>query len=121
MDEYSRHHFSHILRLNMCFFKSIETENKIGTYVHGADFSPYFNQGHLKMPVRNMLIGPKPLCIRFDKIDGFIRIYDGTRYLILFGSEKYDAICNRIRHLISLNSSITYVFFHYYTKIKVDF
>ena len=25
----------------------------------------------------------KPLQIRFDKIDGFIRIYDGTRYLVL--------------------------------------
>ena len=30
------------------------------------------------------LINPKPLRIRFDKIDGFIRIYDGTRYLTLF-------------------------------------
>ena len=36
----------------------------------------------------NDLIGPKPWHIRFDKIDGFIRIYSGTRYLILFGSEK---------------------------------
>ena len=27
------------------------------------------------------LIGSKPLRIRFDKIDGFIGIYDGTRYL----------------------------------------
>ena len=26
------------------------------------------------------LIRPKPLPIRFDKIDGFIRIYDGNRY-----------------------------------------
>ena len=25
------------------------------------------------------LIGPKPLSIRFDKIDGLIRIYDGNR------------------------------------------
>ena len=25
-----------------------------------------------------------PLCIRFDKVDGFISIYDGTRYLLLF-------------------------------------
>ena len=33
------------------------------------------------------LIGPKPLRISFDKIDGFIRIYDGTKYLVLFGSE----------------------------------
>ena len=39
-----------------------------------------------------ILIGAKPLRTRFDKINGFIRIYDGTRYLVLFGSEKYDAI-----------------------------
>ena len=25
-------------------------------------------------------------------IDGFISIYDGTRYLVLFGAEKYDFI-----------------------------
>ena len=29
------------------------------------------------------LIGTKPLRIRFDKIEGFIRIYDGTRYWVL--------------------------------------
>ena len=34
------------------------------------------------------LINPKPLRIRFDKTDGFIRISDGTRYLTLIGSEK---------------------------------
>ena len=34
------------------------------------------------------LIGAKPLGIRFDKVDGSIRIYHGTRYLVLFGSEK---------------------------------
>ena len=45
------------------------------------------------------LIDSKPLCIRFNKIDGFIRIYDGTGYLILLGSEKYDTIYNRIRFL----------------------
>ena len=28
------------------------------------------------------------LCIIFNKIDGFIRVYDGIRYLVLFGSEK---------------------------------
>ena len=32
------------------------------------------------------LIYYKRLRIRFDKIDGFIRVYDGTRYLVLFGS-----------------------------------
>ena len=34
------------------------------------------------------LIDSKHLRNRFDKIDGFIRIYDGTRYLALFGFEK---------------------------------
>ena len=48
------------------------------------------------------LIGAKPLHIKFDKIDGFIRIYDGSKYLTLFGSQKFDAIYNRIRYLISL-------------------
>ena len=38
------------------------------------------------------LIGEKLLHIRFNRIDTFVRIYDRTRYLGLFGSEKYDAI-----------------------------
>ena len=29
-----------------------------------------------------ILIDPKPLPIRFNKIDGIIRIYDGTRYAL---------------------------------------
>ena len=66
------------------------------------------------------LIGSKALVIRFDKIDGSIRIYDGIRYLALFGSEIYDAIYDRIRYLISLKSGITYIFSYYFAKIKVD-
>ena len=58
--------------------------------------------------------------IRFDKIDEFIRTFSWTRYLVIFVSEKCDAIQNRIRYLISLKSSITYVFCHYYSKIKLD-
>ena len=65
------------------------------------------------------LTDPKSLRIRFDKIDEFIRIYDETRYLTLFGSENYDAIYNRFRYLISLNSSITNIFSPYFAKIKV--
>ena len=61
-------------------------------------------------------IGPKFLRIRFDKIDGFIRIYDGIRYLFLLGPEKYDAIYNRIRYLISLKRSITYISFPLFCK-----
>ena len=67
------------------------------------------------------LIAQKPLRIRSDKIDVFIRIDDGSRYLTLFGSEKFDVIYNRIRYLINLKRRRTYVFSNYYTKIKVDF
>ena len=34
------------------------------------------------------LIGPKALRIRFNKIDGFIIIFDGSKYLVLLGPEK---------------------------------
>ena len=65
------------------------------------------------------LIG-KPLRIRLDKIDGFISVYDGTTYLVLFGSRKYDSIYNKVRRLISVKSGITYIISPNYAKIKVD-
>ena len=43
------------------------------------------------------LIVAKLLCIRLDKIDRFIRTYDKTRFLALFGTEKYDYTYSRIR------------------------
>ena len=45
------------------------------------------------------MIGPKPLRIKFDKINGLIRIYDGTRYLILL------ALKNMILFAIELDIS----------------
>ena len=58
--------------------------------------------------------------IKFDKIDGCIRIYDGTRYLTLLDSQKYDTIYDSIRYLLSLKCDMTYIFSHYFAKIKVD-
>ena len=55
----------------------------------------------------------KPLNIRFDKVNGFIRVYDGARYLVLFRPEKYDLIYNKIRYVIRQKSCITYVFFFF--------
>ena len=65
------------------------------------------------------MIGTKPLRIRFDKVDRFIRVYNGTRYLILFGTEKY-VIYDKIRYLISQQSGIAFVISLYYTRIKTD-
>ena len=65
-------------------------------------------------------IDSKPLHLRFDKIDGFIRVHDRTRYLVLFGSEKDDSIDDRIRYLVSVTSGITYIISHNYAAMKVD-
>ena len=60
------------------------------------------------------IVGAKPLGIWFDNIDGFIKIYDGIRYLVLFGSEKNIAIYNRIRYFISEKSDLTNSVNHYF-------
>ena len=39
-----------------------------------------------------LFMGAKALCIWFKKIDGFIKINDGIRYLVLSGSKQFNAI-----------------------------
>ena len=47
------------------------------------------------------------------------RVYDGIRYLVLFGPEKCDGNYSRIRY-VGVKNDITYVISHNYVKIKVD-
>ena len=70
--------------------------------------------------LHDTFIGAKPLRIIFDKVDGFIRDYGGTKYLVLFGPEKYDAILDRIRYFIKLKSGISYIVSHNYPIIKIE-
>ena len=57
-----------------------------------------------------MKIFYKPLRIRFDKKGGFIRVFAGTRYLVLFESEKYDSIYYRIKYkIINVKCGIAYI------------
>ena len=67
-----------------------------------------------------ILVGGKSLHIRFDKVDGFIGVYDETKYLVLFDPEKYDAIYISIRYLVSLKSGIKSAISHSYAKIEID-
>ena len=46
----------------------------------------------------NILIYVISYNIRFDEIDGFIKIYDGSRYLVLFDHGWFHRICNRIKY-----------------------
>ena len=47
------------------------------------------------------------------------KIYDGARYVTVFGSEKHGAIYKRIRYLISQKSGITYIFLTILRKSKL--
>ena len=41
------------------------------------------------------------LRIMFDEINGFIKIYDEIRYLVIFDYGWFDKICDRIKYLTS--------------------
>ena len=45
---------------------------------------------------------PKPLCIRFVKTDGFIRVQGGEfRSLVLFDYRLFDKMCDKIKYFVS--------------------
>ena len=46
----------------------------------------------------------------FNKVNGFIRDYDATNYLVLFGLEKYSVIYGRIRYLKRLQTLFVTIF-----------
>ena len=82
-----------------------------------------------KEKYRNILIyciscknsmGAKPLRISFDKIDGFVKIHDNIRYLVLFDYSFYDKICDKIKYLISKKSGITDSINQNFARIRID-
>ena len=65
-------------------------------------------------------MGTKPLRIRFDKIDGFIKIHDKIRYLVLFDYSYCDKIFDKIKYLISEKHGITDCINHKFARIRID-
>ena len=64
--------------------------------------------------------GTKPLRIRFDKIDGFIKIHCRIRYLVLLDCSWCEEICDRIKYLISWKIGITDSINHNFARIRID-
>ena len=64
---------------------------------------------------------PKPLCIKFDKINGFIiSIDDKIKPLVLFDYGFFDKIWDKIKYLISKKGGITNSINHNFRKIRID-
>ena len=66
-----------------------------------------------------LFMGAKPLLIRFDKIDGFIKIGDGIRYLVLRNYERYNVIYDRIKYLTSEKSGTINIVSHNFRVMSV--
>ena len=58
--------FDNILFIKKSYKNSFET-----IFIYGISYKTFMNE--------------KLLRIRFNKVNGFIKIYDETRYLVLFG------------------------------------
>ena len=65
-------------------------------------------------------MGSKPLRIWLDKIDGFIKIYYGIRYLVILGHSWFDEICSGIKYLVSEKSGITNNIDYNVARIRID-
>ena len=49
----------------------------------------------------NTFMGVKQFCIRFNKVNGFIKTFDKMRYFVLYDYERYNEIYGRTKYLIS--------------------
>ena len=91
----TRYYFDDIIKIGDFHFNNILIDEKSCKNILVYDFS------------YKTLSGSKPLRTRFDEVDGFIRVYDGIRYSVLFAPEKHDAIYNKTRYLINQKCGIT--------------
>ena len=102
-----------------CYFNNIMRVADIKFYKTSLEEKSYENILIYDISYKTFMCA-KQVHIRFNKIDGFIKIYDGTRYLVLFGPERYDAIYDWIKYITREKSGITYVIGNNFARIKVD-
>ena len=108
--------------------KEINIKNRTCYYFHDVIKMEDFDVDHLltdkksyenvlayKIPYKS-LISAKPLCIKFNKTNWFIRTYRSARYLVLFSSEKYNFCYSRIRYLVGVKSR--YCVCCYFSQIR---
>ena len=65
-------------------------------------------------------ICPKPLRIRFVKIDAFIKIYNGIEYLVLFDYWRHDKFLDNIKYFINEKSGVADSVNHNFGRIRID-
>ena len=64
-------------------------------------------------------MGAKPLCIRYNEVDAFTKIYNGIKQLVLFDCGWFDKIDDRIKYLIIEKNGIADSINHNFAKIRI--
>ena len=108
------YNFDHIIRFwrrdidfsDILLDKTLYKETQENTLIYGISYKT--------------LTGAKSLRRRFDKIDGFIKIHDKIRYLVLLGYSCCEKICDKIKYLISEKSGIANNINHTFGRIRID-
>ena len=94
-----------------------------------TDFNILLNGKLYEEKFKNILIydisyktsmGAKPLRVRFNKIDGFIKIHNNIRYLVLFDYSYCDKVCDKIKYLVGEKSGIADSINHNFARIRID-
>ena len=69
-----------------------------------------------------IFIGAKQLCIRFNKVDGIIKIYSGTIYIYIYIyiMQFMIELIIYFNYLISAKSDAKYIINHNFSRIRVD-
>ena len=61
------------------------------------------------------------MCIRLDKIDRFVRVFDGEiKHLVLFDYGLFGKICDKIKYLLSEKNGTTDSINHDFGVIRID-
>ena len=64
---------------------------------------------------------PKPLRIRFNKLDEFTRVCGSEfKHLVLFNNGLFHKICDKVKYLISEKSGIANSINHNFGEIRID-
>ena len=92
----------------------------VGILISEKSYETYENISIFNIS-RETSMGPKPLRISLDKIDGFIRVFGGEfRHLVLFDNGFFDKIWEKIKYLIIEKCGITDSINHNFGKIRID-
>ena len=102
-----------------CYFENIKKFEDIDFHNILLDKKSYENILIYGISCK-MFMGVKPSFIKFDEGYGVSKMYDGTRYLELFGSWFYHRIFDRTNDLICGKSNYKYSINHNFSRIRID-